>query len=784
MQKLLLLLLLCYGIDAQIIFNEFMIDAVDENSGEFIEVINTGSRIVNLTDYFLCDPQDTDAVIPFPDSLLAPGEFGLILDPDYSGEYDSLIPENTPCFSIEDSRFGMYGISNSSSKCFAILDENRKTADSYTTGIPLWPQESYTIERFMPNEKIWLQSLYPGGTPGARNSIGPKDRDLELYTVKCSYNENNITIDIIIGNTGLQEISSFSYGYIVDTYGADSDLCDTLHYQAEMLLQRGDSCLFSHSSEIMNKGSIRIRAFLAAQPNIRDTMKCNCHIPLDPDDLIITEFVCKTGDRFGTEYVEFCSRADLPVQCMDLQFADQTGSVVLDSFYILYPDSIFLIAASRSFYHDFPSVRNVLYPSAWRSLNNQGDIISLLNTSGSIICKLRYDSDWSIPGDCAMFLTNIELDYREPRNWEVTYTGSPGKKNRSSKKLYHLYSPDNNSFFTAGDTLTLSVINDGYFPLEEKEVLFRTARGSETFLLPASEPGDTFTLYPDTASMFFPGTQLCQLSCPDSSIFYSEFRYYYPYDDPPCYFNEFLFDHLPAYGQNEFIELECNDLPCDLDNWILRVNNNEQLLSGRLSQCFTVLADKDDRPDNIPQDKIIAIDGFPVLPNGGALCYLYDPMKRVIDSCDLRGHQNLLRGKSLEKQYESISSAHTGIWHANVSPQGMSPGQRNSISILPGYRDQLSVFPQVYTPGKDENIAFNIDSETALSYCELICYNLTGQEIMRFERSLFSQPSTRIYWDGKMENGNYPSRGIYLLLARLQRIDGERVRLKNSLIIR
>ncbi|MDZ7796881.1 MAG: hypothetical protein U5N56_07500 [Candidatus Marinimicrobia bacterium] len=737
MQKLLLLLLLCYRIDAQIIFNEFMIDAEDENSGEFIEVINTGNNIVKLTDYYLCDPQDTDAVISFPDSLLAPGEFGLILDPDYSGEYDSLIPVGTPRFSIEDSRFGMYGISNSSSKCFAILEEKRETADSYTTGTPLWPVESYTIERFIPNEGIWLQSLYPGGTPGARNSIGPKDRDLKLYAVECSYNENKITIDIVIENTGLEGISTFNYGYIVDTYGAGHDLCDTLHYQAGIPLQGGDSCRFSHSSTIVNKGSVRIRAFLAAQGNIRDTLKCNCHIPLDPNDIIITEFVCKTGDRFGTEYVEFCSRADLPVQFMDLQFADQTGAVILDSSYILYPDSIMLIAASPSFYHDFPSVDNVLYPSAWRSLNNQGDIISLLNPSGSIICKLRYDSDWSIPGDCAMFLTNIELDYRDPLNWEVTYTGSPGRKNRSSKKLHHLSSPEKNSFFTAGDTLSLSVINDGYFPLEEKEVLFRTARGSETFILPASEPGDTFTFYPDTAEMFFPGTQSCELFCPDTGILYSEFRYYYPYDNPPCYFNEFLFDHLPEYGQTEFIELECNDLPCDLDNWILRVNNHERSLAGRLLECYTVLTAEDEHPGNIPRDKIMAVDGFPVLPNGGALCYLYDPMGRIIDSCDLRGHQDLLSGKSLEKQYGSISSGHAGIWHASVSPQGMSPGQRNSISILPGYRDQLSVFPAVYTPGEDEKIAFNIDSENGLSYCELICYNLAGQEIIRFERSLF-----------------------------------------------
>ncbi|MDZ7820463.1 MAG: hypothetical protein U5N26_00865 [Candidatus Marinimicrobia bacterium] len=55
---------------------------------------------------------------------------------------------------------------------------------------------------------------------------------------------------------------------------------------------------------------------------------------------------------------------------------------------------------------------------------------------------------------------------------------------------------------------------------------------------------------------------------------------------------------------------------------------------------------------------------------------------------------------------------------------------------------------------------------------------------MRFERSLFSQPSTRIYWNGKMRNGDYPARGIYLLLAVLHTVDGERIPLRETLIIR
>ncbi|MDZ7820461.1 MAG: hypothetical protein U5N26_00855 [Candidatus Marinimicrobia bacterium] len=248
-----LLLLIISFSPAQILLNEIMIDAEDESSGEFIEIINCGQTAVRISDYFLCDPRDTDAVIPFPDSMLAPEEYGIILDPDHSGEYDDLTPDGTPRFSIEDSRFGMYGVSNSTAKCFAILDGDRKISDSYTTGNPQWPEETYTMERYMPDRDVWMQSLDPGGTPGARNSVSPKARDLVIGAVTCSCENDRMQVDILIRNCGLQQIAAFDYGYLIDTYGADNDLSDTLHYHTETLLQRGDSCRFSHSARIRNR---------------------------------------------------------------------------------------------------------------------------------------------------------------------------------------------------------------------------------------------------------------------------------------------------------------------------------------------------------------------------------------------------------------------------------------------------------------------------------------------------------------------------------------------------
>ena len=429
-------------------------------------------------------------------------------------------------------------------------------------------------------------------------------------------------------------------------------------------------------------------------------------------------------------------------------------------------------------------MKNVIYPSAWRSLNNSGDDIRLLNHSGSVICDLHYDNDWDIPSDCALLLVDTALDYRDSHNWESSEIGSPGKENITEQKLYHFFCPEASKFFTSNDTLILHIINGGYFPLLGQTLNFETKRGTQQMLLPASHPGDTLFCLPDTLNMFYAGTQSCRLYCSDSSIFSTEIIYYYPYTLAPCFFNEILFDPVDTYGQTEFIELEILIENCNLQNWVLEVNSAQVVLTGRPGRGFTVIGDDNDLEYSIPNTRLLLLDYLPNLPNAGAVLTLYDPMGNIIDHCDLRDHPKLHSGKSLEKQYEHIFSDNCDIWSASVAGQGMTPALRNSITALPGYRNNLAVFPDVFSPGHDDFIQFTIDAEIGLSYCELYCYNMAGQKIYYTEQSMFSQPSTIIYWNGKMKNGTYPARGIYMLLAILHDINGKTYQLRRTLVIK
>ena len=413
-------------LSAQVLLNEFMIDPDNDNTGEFIEIYNAGDSLVDMSTFLLCDAQDTDIVIPFPDSLLLPGHYGLILDPDYSHDYDHIIPDSIPRFTIGDSRFGMYGISNSTQKPFSLLYPDHQVADTYLTGSHGWPDAGYSIERIRTRDSLWLSSLDIPGTPGFRNSVSPKDHEMCIASLECIVSGDVLCISFAFQNIGLLEINDISYGYLVDISLGHPELNDTLIFNYDLSISPGDSVVVEQFYHYRSKGYMSLYAFGSCGEYPCDTLCIEMIIPVNKNELTINEFVCKTGDNFTSEYIEILSLSFLPIQIRGLQIADMTGYVELESDYVISPDSLLVIAQSASFHDDFPAIHNIIIPPAWRSLNNSEDIIRFQNRSDSIICDLHYDAAWDIPGDCAMQLVDTALDYSNPTNWGTVIFGLTG----------------------------------------------------------------------------------------------------------------------------------------------------------------------------------------------------------------------------------------------------------------------------------------------------------------------------------------------------------------------
>ena len=81
--------------DVYIAINEVMANPLDEGTGEYIELFNFADEAIDVGNFRLSDGDATSTIAGWQGgtTLLLPGEYGLILDPDYAGEYD--IPSET-----------------------------------------------------------------------------------------------------------------------------------------------------------------------------------------------------------------------------------------------------------------------------------------------------------------------------------------------------------------------------------------------------------------------------------------------------------------------------------------------------------------------------------------------------------------------------------------------------------------------------------------------------------------------------------------------------------------
>jgi hypothetical protein len=77
------------GVCGGLIISEVMANALDEDTGEFVELYNAGSAAVELSGLILSDGDASDTLVAFDggDTVLDPGGFAVILDAEYADDY-------------------------------------------------------------------------------------------------------------------------------------------------------------------------------------------------------------------------------------------------------------------------------------------------------------------------------------------------------------------------------------------------------------------------------------------------------------------------------------------------------------------------------------------------------------------------------------------------------------------------------------------------------------------------------------------------------------------------
>lgn len=433
---------------SEIMFNP----AGDENADEFIELYNDGSTSVDLYGWRVSDGTGTDTIIALEQGLLVhPGQYVLILDPDYfengSTAYDGRIPPEALVVTINNATFGDRGLNNTTGETVSLISRQGVTVSSYT----------YTTEngQGISEEKIlptagdgadnWANSLSAGGTPGGRNSVTPPLRNLAI--VDMSYSPpsptagTNVTISTRIANSGLEALrdSLWLYEQMYSGYSGDSLILLRAWNTSD--LSPGDSMEFQYDWILPDEFAHTMRAMLSHSDDRPGDDEWIISISSTgiANWLVMNEIMYQPESQ-RSEWIELFNAGGVTWNLDGWRIGDGTALSNPSRFFVLPPavvhpgDYVIVASDSSMFFENLPpSVPVMIWPTSTITLNNTGDSLVLLDARNQLVDRVDYRPSWGngVAGRSLERVASL-AESNDPQNWASSLDSSgstPGRLN-------------------------------------------------------------------------------------------------------------------------------------------------------------------------------------------------------------------------------------------------------------------------------------------------------------------------------------------------------------------
>ncbi|MCP4727705.1 MAG: hypothetical protein GY863_21880 [bacterium] len=442
-----------YPCSSQVMINEIMFNPPgNENHNEYIEIINTGEGSIDLTGWVLSDSTSADKIIETGAGIiLKPGQYGLILDPDYfsnSSLYDTLI--NTGCLilTIDGSTFGSRGFSNSRAELVMLMSGSGDLISShrYSTG----NQDGFSDEKKIPygvdNDADWADSENYLSSPGFRNSITPLDYDVTVDSIMIDpcypVAGRSSEIQVTVINTGFEPVQKASLIIFadIDRNGAEDpgEMISETELDTVSLSEFGDSLVYicRWLPELPGETVITTRITCSSDQNPDNNIKSIRVFVLEAENNIIINEIMYDPPAGNMEWIEIYNNGS---NVINLRYytigdiSDPIGSVISDSACIIQPGRFLILtgdAISVSVFHSITV--DLIEVSGFPSLNNTGDEIFIRDPSGRISDSVNYRKEWGNNKGVSLERISNDSESNDSNNWGLSSdpTGStPGKPN-------------------------------------------------------------------------------------------------------------------------------------------------------------------------------------------------------------------------------------------------------------------------------------------------------------------------------------------------------------------
>lgn len=812
------------GFRAQsIVINEIMY-APTSPEPEWVELFNTRSDSVNVKNWLISDSSRTSRrTIATQDVKIPPNGYAVLTKNPASL---LTIHPTIPSLIIGISSFPSL---NNTSDAIVVYDSRAIANDSVRYSSSWGGSGGRSLERIDPLGASTLQSNWgttrnaARSTPGERNSLTRRDRDLSIDSLRFSpfFPNAGDSLDVIllIKNPGREIAPSFSLQLYRDVNA------DSLPQPNELIaatlraipLQALDSVLIAFPLRSVQAGT---QAFIArvefgADEDTTNNIRLGRIIVGYPAGSARINEIMYAPNAGVPEWVEiFNTRSDT----LDLNkwlLGNRSSSSRYEIATVRLPlapnDYLVFTKDSALFRQAYPSVPEKVIQSAtlptflW---NNSGDAVTLLDNRRLPMDSVFYRSAWGGTSGRSLERIDALATANDSTNWATSLDSLGATPTRRNSQVHldndlRLVSLSSDTI-RPGENARLTVVirNVGKLPSSAFELkLFDDVNGdslgasSEQF----HQQTVSQTLAPrESTTVGIEWTRpssgmhrvIAQVNyAPDerlaNNVGFSILRVGYP--ERTLVINEIMF--APLTGNAEYVEFyNASDADVDVAQWNMRdratssgVNEFKLSLSPKLVRAgeFFVLASDSSllrlfsSTTFEPRLRTIANQSSLSLNNDGDDVVLLDPSGFVIDSVSFsptwhNPHVTDKTGRSLEKINPSLPSNVARNWTTSALAIGGTPGKPNSVftSTLP-QQSKLTISPNPFSPdgdGREDFAIIQYELPLTVSMIRIRLYDAVGRKIRTLANNEPSGSRGSIVWDGMDDEKQKARIGVYIVL--------------------
>ena len=411
---LILLSILFYSAD--IVFNQVVITEVlfdpdcPLSNQEFVEILNLGPDPVDITGWRLADNHSTDDLIS-DFSWLGVGEYGVILEQDYSGCFDSVFPDEVNFIYVDDNSIGN-GLGNTTDMVQIINAEGDTISIvSWTSGIT----HGHSLEKVVPEydnlSGNWRVSIAPLGTPGSENSVASHliDIGVDSLWIAPEHPDDGEPFEIMASITNFGLLPSQTQIRVNDETAA--------FLWVDSVQTIVSPVIITHRASGVHPFIVSTLTEEDYDPG-NDSLSIQVIVSYEYGDMLINEIMYDA--LIGQpEWVEIVNVSQSAVSSSGWRINDRdnfpavgisaAASIPVFGFDVVSKDSLFPGSAIQS---SFPV------------LNNTEDQVYLFDPSGKMIDHVFYQSWWGGGDGFSLERITHFLDSNNPENWGTCVSDS------------------------------------------------------------------------------------------------------------------------------------------------------------------------------------------------------------------------------------------------------------------------------------------------------------------------------------------------------------------------